>query len=184
MDLDAALQAGGSLVAAWDLNSEDGRRDLTVFNVAAGATPLTTLAYPEAEVETVTASLTARGVPVGRYDGAQPIVWVTSAAGVQAWNEDKQVIDARDGVLHDRLRREHPVSSIKAIRGYVQSDYVDRGLLAERVDGTRPTLCYVLSAHAGADPTYNRNDFLMDSGWIGVLGSAIAKWAGKPYFGG
>ncbi len=183
MTVEAALQAGGPLVAAWDLNADGGRRELTVFALTPGARPRATAAYLEAEVAGVTETLERRGVSVGRYDGAGPIVWVASAAGVQAWNEDKQVIDARDGVLCDRLRRDHPVSVIRGIRGYVQPDGVDRGLLVERVDGTRATLCYVLSVHAGADPTYNRSDRLMDTGWIDALGSAIARWAGRPYSG-
>lgn len=182
MDLDDALLHGDALVAAWDLNAEGDRRALTVFDVTLGAKPLTTVACSEAEVAARTAALKARGVRVGHYDGHRPMVWVASAHTVEAWNEDRQVIDAREGVLRDRLGRAHPIASIRAIRGYVQDDGVDRGLLAERVDGTRPTLCYLLSAHAGADPTYNGLDFLMDSGWIDALGSAIARWAGRPYF--
>ena len=183
MTVEAALQAGGPLVAAWDLNAEGGRRDLTVFALTPGARPRATESYLEAEVADVTAALDRRGVPVGRYDSVQPMVWVASAAGVQAWNEDKQVIDAHDGVLRDRLGRAHPVSAIRAIRGYVQPDGVDRGLLVERVDGTRATLCYVLSVHAGADPTYHAYDRVMDTGWIDALGSAIARWAGRPFSG-
>lgn len=183
MQLDDALRRGDAVVAAWDLHADEGRRELTVYDVTAGAKPVTTLVYAEGEVAGVSALISARGVRVGHCDGDRPIVWVVTTRGVQAWNEDKLVVDARDGVLRDRLQREHPVASLKAIRGYVQPDYVDRGLIAERTDGTRPTLCYVLSPHAGSDPTYHRSDFLTDSAWIGALGSALAAWAGKPYYG-
>jgi len=181
MNLEDALNRRDAVVAAWDISTTDGKRELTVYDVTAGAKPLITVTFPEAQVAPLTAAIAERGVRLGHCDDIQPIVWVTSEAGIQAWDEDQQVLDARDGVLRDVIGREHPVERIAAIRGYVFDDYVHRGLAVDRTDGTSPTLCFVLSAHASSDPTYNRNDFLTDSGWVTALGSAIARWAGKPY---
>ncbi len=183
LDFDDALNQSGPRVLAWDLHAQGVERTLSIFDLASGgATQIAWRLYPDADVAEVTRVLGARGFQIGTYDGHQPFVWQASPEAVTVWGPSARVLDARDEVLAYSLGRTLPAASIAAFVGYVDDeDYVDRGVKAELHDGSRVTVAYDLSAAASGNPTYNRNDLLSDSGWIGALGSDLARWARVPY---
>jgi hypothetical protein len=182
MSIEQALAQPGPMVAAWNLDLEaDGTRALAVYDVSKGMERVAWRKHAEAEVPGITEALAARGVVTGRYDSYRPLMWRSTGDAVEAWNEDGLALQARDGVIIDAIDRRFPVSALRAIVGYVEEDMVDRGIQVELLDGKRQTVVYQLSAPASADPTYNRNDLLMDSGWVSALGRELAGWARLPW---
>lgn len=182
MTIDEALRQPGPVLAAWDLEVSGETRELTVFDLSGGgAKQLAARRVPVADVPALDAALVASGHVPGAYDGHRPFVWRVTPGAVEVWSEGAMELEARDGVIADSLGRRAPVDSIAAIVGYVEADYVDRGLKVLDHAGKRRTLCFELSPHAGSDPTYGRNDLLSDTTWIAALGSALARWAGVPF---
>jgi len=167
---------------AWDLEVSEGTRELTAFDLSGGgAKQLAARRVPVDEVSALDAALVASGHVVGSYDGHRTFVWRVTPDVVEVWSAAAKELEARDGMIVDSLGRRAPADSIAAIIGYVEDDFVDRGLKVIDRAGQRRTLCFELSPHASSDPTYSRSDLLSDSTWIPALGSALARWAGVPY---
>jgi hypothetical protein len=169
-----------AILAAWDL-AEGPERTISVFDLSKGARQIAWKSVLASSVGQVTADLEARGVRVGGYDGHQPFVWHVARDGISIWGADGRALEAKNGVVTDAIGRTLPVSEIGAFVGYIETDYVDRGIKAERRDGKRVTVLYDLSMAASGNPTYSRNDVLMDTGWIHTVGAALAAWAGVPF---
>jgi hypothetical protein len=125
--------------------------------------------------------MSANGIPVGAYDGHQPFVWLVEPSQLTVWAPDKRVLEARGGALTTSSGLQVSAADMAAVIGYVEDDYVDRGLKIDTRDGERRTVLFDLSMAASGNPTYNRNDLLLDTRWIGVLGAELAKWGGVSY---
>ncbi len=182
LTVDEALRQPGQVLAAWDLEVVDGSRELTVYDLSGGgARPLVMQRVALQDVTGVNARLVADGHATGAYDGHRAFVWRETPGMVEVWSATQRELHAQHGVIVDGLGRRHPVDTMAAMVGYVEIDRVDRGIKLLDVDGKRRTLCFELSAHAAADPTYGHHDLLNDTLWIAALGSALARWAGVPY---
>ena len=169
-----------AIVAAWDL-TDGPERTISVFDLSKGARQIAWRSVLASSVAQVTAELEARGVRVGAHDGHQPFVWHVTRDAITVWGADGVALEAQSGVVTDAIGRALTVAEIAAFVGYLESDYVDRGVKAERPDGTRVTVLYDLSMAASGNPTYSRNDALLDTGWIHAVGAALAAWAGVPF---
>lgn len=179
---DDALSTLPQKLLAWDLNERDGQRTLSVFDLAGGgARQVAWRRHPLAEVEQVSRELEAAGHALGGYDGHQPFVWRVSPESISVWSQDERVLFAQGDTLAFTYDRTVARSEIEAVLGYVDSDYVDRGLKVRRRGGVTTTVLFDLSNAASADPTYSRNDLIMDTEWIPTIGAALARWAGVSY---
>ena len=132
-------------------------------------------------LEKDTPKLLAWDVKLAANDGHQPFVWATQASTVTVWSEEERVLLAQGDTLAFTYDRTIARSDIKLVLGYVDEDYVDRGLKVRRADGGLTTVLFDLSTAASANPTYSRNEMLMDTEWIGIIGRAVAGWAGVAY---
>jgi len=179
---DDALNAAAPKLLAWDLNTREGQRTLSIFDLASGgARQVAWRRHPLEEVERVSEALRAQGHTVGSYDGHQPFVWSVTPDAVTVWSEEDRVLHAQGDTLAFTYDRTIERGEITAFVGYVEDDYVDRGVKVRRPDGRLTTVLFDLSTAASANPTYNRNDMLMDTEWIGAIGAALARWAGVGY---
>jgi hypothetical protein len=60
-------------------------------------------------------------------------------------------------------------------------DYVYRGVKVLLRSGEEVPLVTEAAASAMGDPTYSRNNLLMETGWAPRIAVAIANWAGADY---
>ena len=182
ISFDATVQDPADKVLAWDLNVRDGQHALIAFSLAdGGATQIAWRGAKADEVDTLTAAYRASGFPVGSYDSFGPFVWLASPESVTVWDAKRRVLYAHDDAIlltQDRIVRR---ADIVRVFAYATSDFIDRGVKAELTDGKVNTLVFELSASAHADPTYSRNELLVETEWAGKIGYAIADWAKVPY---
>lgn len=68
-----------------------------------------------------------------------------------------------------------PAHDIKNVVAHATEDDPSRSIEAILFSGESVILIDHLDLHALADPTYNRNDFLYETAWLGTLRKAIAR---------
>lgn len=179
-----ALHLAYPKVLAWDINPRDGQHTLSVFDLSTGgARQVTWRRHAADEVDTISHTLAEAGHVLGHYDGHQPFVWSIAPDSITVWSPDERVLLAQADTLTITYDRTFARTDIVEVIGYVETDYVDRGLKVRRSDGTLATVLFDLSIGASGNPTYNRNDMLMETEWIPTIGTALAHWAGVPYRG-
>jgi hypothetical protein len=182
MSFDDALVKPEPKVAAWNVGDDGSTRTLSIFDLASGGvTQIAWREYPVNQIDAVSQTLSAQGIPIGAYDGHQPFVWLVEPSQLTVWGPDKLVLEGRGGAITTSSGLRVDAADIAAVIGYVEDDYVDRGLKIEMRDGELRTVLFDLSMAASGNPTYSRNDLLLDTRWISVVGAALAKWAGVSY---
>ncbi len=179
---DDALPAAESCLLAWDLNvqASSGDRALACFDLrGGGARMLDAIYVPDADRETVSDHYRARGYQVGQYDSlGAPLVWYSDDDIVTVYDRGERLLDARDGVLRYPYDKSVAAAEVSGFVTYIDSDYVDRGIKAILHAGPPVTVLFDLSSAAMGDPTYGRNQMLMDTEWCIVIARALANWAG------
>ncbi len=170
-------------ILAWDLNLGQGERTLSVFALdQGGARQIAWRQYAEGKRETISSDFVVRGFTIGTYDSlGGPFVWVVKQDEVLVWDESSQVLTAKNDIIRFAAGRTLAVDDIGAIVAYVDEEYVDRGVKARLKSGQLVTLLFHLSMGASGNPTYSRNDLLMDSAWCNSIARAVADWAKVSY---
>ncbi len=97
------------------------------------------------------------------------------------WDESSQILITKNSTIWFANGRTLNVENIGTFVAYVDEDYIDRGVKVRLKTGQSVTLLFHLSMGASGNPTYNRNDLLMDSAWSNCIARALADWAKVSY---
>lgn len=182
MTFDEALAAPGRKFLAWVDEVRDGKRVAMLYRLDAhGAERLAFSSVPETERDALTADLAARGIAVAEYEFESGFVWVVNDAGVEVYHRKGKMLDATgDRVTLPDGRVVHR-AEIATVIAFANDDYIYRGIRAVLRSGAEVTLVAEASLGASGDPTYSRNELLMETGWAVMIGRAIASWAGAAF---
>ena len=182
MTFEEAIAAPGQKFQASGNKVKDGKRVMMIYSLDGdGAKQLAWKHVPVDEHSAIVASLIARGIAVAGYDFYCLFVWVENADGIEVY-DDKQRVFRADGdyaTLEDGSVIER--ADIATVVAFAKEDYVYRGVKAALRSGKEVPLVTEASSAAMGDPTYSRNELLMETGWASAIGAAIAKWAGTPF---
>lgn len=72
-------------------------------------------------------------------------------------------------------------ADIATVIVFANDDYIYRGVKAVLRSGKEFPLVTEASGGAMGDPTYTRNELLMETGWAATIAIAPATWAGARY---
>lgn len=182
MTFEEAIAAPGRKVQAWVDEVRDGRRVAMIYRLGGGgAERLAWRPVPEGERSAVTADLEARGLAVAGYDFFSGFIWVATDAGVEVYHRNGKVLEATGDRATIEDGRVIPRSEIAAVIAFANDDYVYRGVKAALRSGQEVPLVTEASSAAMGDPTYSRNELLVETTWAGIIGHAIAIWAGARF---
>ncbi|MCC6997189.1 MAG: hypothetical protein IT370_21420 [Deltaproteobacteria bacterium] len=179
--LEEALAVPGRKLQTSD-EARDGARVVTICSLAGGgAKPLLPMLVSTAEHDALVAQLKARGCEQAETEFLTRIVWVPTPAGVEVYDARRRQLDAAG--THATLEdgRVIPRAEVAHVFTWASEDHAHRGIQARLRSGEEVELVTEISLAATGDPTYNRNDLLMDSGWCTTLGRVIARWAGATF---
>ncbi|MBI5515020.1 MAG: hypothetical protein HY909_14685 [Deltaproteobacteria bacterium] len=181
MTLEEALaEPRRELVASGE--EKDGKRMVSIYSLATGgAREVATSLVSVEEHDALVASLRARGCEEAETEFLTRIIWVPNAAGLEVFDRRKKQLD----VAGDRATLEDgrviARSDLASVFAWASDDYAHRGIMGVLRSGEEVELVTEISLAATGDPSYNRNDLLMDSGWCTTLGRLIASWAGTTF---
>jgi hypothetical protein len=182
MTFEEAIVRPGRKVQVSGTEVKDGKRVLMIYSLEAdGAKQLAWRQVPEDEHSTVVTDLSTRGLAVAETDFSCDFVWVSNAGGIEVFDSKCKVLDA----VGDRATladgRVIPRADIARVIAFAAGDYVYRGVKAALRSGQEIPLVTEASGSAMGDPTYSRNELLMETGWASTIGGAIARWAGTGF---
>lgn len=160
---------------------KDGKRTVMVYALDEnGARQLGFTHVPESEHGALVAALSKRGLALAETDWYCDFIWVATPDSVTVYNSTQRVFWARENsaTLEDNtiIRRSEFVKVIS-----FAEDYVYRGVKVQLRSGEEAPLVTEAAASAVGDPTYSRNNLLMETGWAPRIAVAIANWAGADY---
>lgn len=160
----------------------DGKRVVTILSLASGgATELLPMMVSAAEHDALVAKLKARGCEQAETEFLTRVVWVPKAEGVEVYDWRRRLLDAAGDRATLENGRVIARAEIANVFTWASDDYAHRGIQATLRSGEEVELVTEISLAATGDPTYSRNDLLMDSGWCTTLGRVIADWAGATF---
>lgn len=161
---------------------KDGKRVAMIYRLGeGGAEQLAWRQVPEEERSAVMSDLDARGIAEAGYDFFSGFVWVVIDAGIEVYHREGRVLEATGDRATVADGRVIPRSEIARVIAFADDDYVYRGVKAALRCGQEIALVAEASGAAMSDPTYSRNELLMETGWAGMIGHAIASWAGVRF---
>jgi hypothetical protein len=179
---ESALAADWPKIAAWDLHREGDLRFLSVFSrEGKGAKHVCGISVGVDEVEALTRRLEQAGIQIGIHDRWVPFVWWVSDEEIIVWDQERILLHAHDEtieLIHDIVVNP---ADIERVFSFADSTRISRGVRSFLKNGKQAMLVFHLSADAKYDPTYNRNQLIVETAWAGVLGQEIAQWIGVPY---
>jgi hypothetical protein len=182
MTFEEAITAPGRTFQAWGDEVQDGKRVAMIYRLGeGGAEQLAWRHVPEEERGAVMADLSARGLTEAGYDFFSGFVWVESDAGVEVHHRKGKVLEATGDRARLRDGRVIARSEIATVIAFADDDYIYRGVKAALRSGQEIPLVTEASLGASGDPTYSRNELLFETAWTGILGRAIASWAGARF---
>lgn len=181
MTLEEALAQPGRKVQT-SAEENNGKRVVTILSLASGgAKELLPMLVPVAEHDALVAKLKAHGCEQAESEFLTQVVWVAKPDGVEVYDNKRTLFIAagdratlQDGPVIER-------ADIVRVFTWASDDYAHRGIQATLRSGKDVELVTEISLAAMGDPTYSRNDLIMDSGWCTTLGRVIASWAGTPF---
>lgn len=175
-----ALSTPGDLLAVWDYASEP-QEWMGIYSV--GSTGARLLAWERMDRDqrdTMTEQIRSR-VRVGATCGPASFVWVADAAGFALWSLERAECSSSEGVLA-LPDGAVPVEVVRAVISFVDEDDLGhRGVQVKLTDGSRRVVVEEHDPTAKLDPTYNRDNLLVDGSWTTYLGRDLAAWLGVPY---
>ncbi len=162
--------------------AKDGKRTVMIYTLGDdGAKQLGFTQVTEAEHAGVVADLSRRGLAIAETDWYCDFIWHTNADGIAVYNSEHRVFDAtgNTATLEDFkvVRRE----DIAKVIAFASEDYIYRGAKALLRSGQEIPLVTEAASSAMGDPTYSRNELLMETGWAPKIAAAIATWAGSDF---
>lgn len=179
MTFEEAITAPGRKFQAWGDEVKDGKRVAMIYRLGErGAEQLAWRQVPEEERSAVMTDLDARGITEAGYDFFSGFVWVVTDAGIEVYHRKGKVLAATGDRATVEDGRVIPRSEIATVIAFANDDYVYRGVKAALRSGQEIPLVTEASGGPMGDPTYSRNELLMETGWAGTIGRAIARWAG------
>ena len=182
MTFEEAIAAPGRKYQAWGDEVQDGHRVAMIYRLGeGGAEQLAWRQVPEADRGAVTTDLETRGLPVAGYDFFSGFIWITSDAGVEVYHRTGKMLEATGDRATIEDGRVIPRSEIAMVIAFANADYVYRGVKAALRSGEEIPLVTEASSAAMGDPTYSRNELLVEAAWAGTIGRAIASWAGAGF---
>lgn len=180
LSFDAALASPGTIVAAWDYQSEDDNEVRLYAVSAAGAHHLATKQVPVDQCEALYEHLRARGLRIGGVYPYSGHVWVMDDAGMAVWSKAALLAEGSPTELRlgGRLVRAADVARVLTFtdaadaghRG-VRCELTGGGavVVAEEFDPPRPAMF---------DDADTRDD---DERWAVYVGFGLATWLGVPH---
>lgn len=176
------MAAPGRLAQVWGEKMPDNNRVQAIYSLSdEGAKQLAWRPVPAEQHDKLAGELTARGINVAETEPPCDVIWLTTADSVEVYSRRAKVLDASgDRATLDvggPVRR----NDIARVFAFAEPDHVYRGIKAELKSGKEVDLVTEVSAAAEVGAGYSRNDLLMETGWTGTLGAAIAKWAGVGF---
>jgi len=182
MTFEEAITTPGHKFQAWGDEVKDGKRVAMIYRLGeGGAEQLAWRQVPEDERGAVMTDLDARGIAVAGYDFYSGFVWVTTDAGLEVYDRKRKVLEATGDCATVADGGVIPRSEIAAVIAFANDDYVYRGVKAALRSGQEIPLVTEASGAAMGDPTYSRNELLVETVWAGIIGRAIASWAGARF---
>jgi hypothetical protein len=182
MTFEEAIAAPGRKFQVSGDEVKDGRRVLMIYKLGDdGADQLAWRQVPEHEHSAVVADLSTQGIAVAETDFNCDFVWVSHADGIEVYDSKCKVLDAvgdRATLADGRVILRADIARVIA---FAADDYIYRGVNAALRSGQEIPLITEASGSAMGDPTYSRNELLMETGWTSTIGVAIAKWAGTGF---
>jgi hypothetical protein len=181
MTFEEALAAPGRKVQA-SREANDGQRVVTIYGLASGgAKELAATTVSAAEHDALVAQLRERGCELADTELLTRIVWIVKADGVEVFDKRSKQFEAAGDRATLKDGRVVARSDFAQVFSWAAEEYAHRGIKAALRSGEEVELVTEISLAATGDPTYNRNDLLMDSGWCTTLGRVIASWAGAGF---
>jgi hypothetical protein len=176
---DALLQPG-TLIAAWDYQSDDDN-DVRLYAVSgAGARHLASRQVPVDQCEALHEQLRARGLRVGGCYPWSGHVWAMDEAGLAVWS--KTALLAEGSPVELRLRgRAVPASTIARVVTFTDpADAGHRGVRCELTAGGAVVVADEFDPPRPAvfDDADTRAD---DERWAVFVGFGLATWLGVPH---
>lgn len=165
---EAALAAGGPLVAAWDLGDTDRERLVLHAVGEDGAKELAETFVPTATRETMVDRLVAAGVRVGSMYGGTPFTWVVDEQGFAVWTEF-----ARTAGSSDR------VANVDHVHVWLGENRGHRGVRFERKDAG-PLMIAEERRTSHELITYGEDDLYYETFWAHYMSLHIALWHEVP----
>lgn len=161
---------------------KDGARVVTIHGLAGGgAKQLLPMLVSAVEHDALVAKLKARGCEQAETEFLTRIVWVAKPAGVEVYDARRRQLDAAGDRATLEDGRVIMRAEVATVFTWASEDHAHRGIQARLRSGEEVELVTEISLAATGDPTYNRNDLLMDSGWCTTLGRVLARWAGATF---
>ncbi len=181
MTVEEAVAAPGKKVQMWS-ESSDGKPVQAIYELTdAGAKQLAWRNVPAGQEGTITAELTKRGIAIATTESPCQFIWVISADGVEVYGLRSKALQAKGDRAVLDVGAPVARADIARVFAFADPDMEYRGIKAELRSGKVIDLVTEVSAAAEVGAGYSRNDLLMETGWTGTLGAAIAKWAGVGF---
>lgn len=182
MTFDEAIATLGRRVQLWPDEVRDGKRVVMIYGVGDnGANRLAWRHVAEAEHGAVAADLSSRGIAVAEYDFYGTLVWIPKGDGLEVYDNRCRVLEA----VGDRATLEDGTvvarADIERVFAFAADDYVFRGVKARLRTGQEVPLATEAAGGPMGDPTYSRNELLMETGWASTIGKVLARWAGTTF---
>jgi hypothetical protein len=181
MTFEEAISAPGpGTFQVWGSQVKNGKRGVMIYRLGHdGANLLARQMVPEGQCEALRADLEARGMAVAETDFHCDFIWIRTSDGIEVYGEKRRVFVAGGGSATLIDGRTVARGEIARVIAYAEDDFVDRGIKAILASGDEVDLVTELSMSASGDPSYSRNELLMETEWCATIGHAIARWAGK-----
>jgi hypothetical protein len=182
MTFEEAVATPGRIVQLCGSDMIDGNRVQAIYCLTDdGAKELAWRAVPADKYDAVVEELRARGLAVAETEPVCCFIWIISADGIEVYGMYTKLLDATGGRAEVEGGRTIQRSDIARVISFSEQNYVYRGVKAELSSGEEVPMVVEVSMAAEAGAGYSRNDFIMETGWAGTLGVAIANWAGVPF---
>lgn len=182
MTFEEAIAAPGKLVQVWSDEVIDGQRIQMIYRL--GEDGAKQLAWRRVAVDRsaeVYADLYARNILVAHYDFHCDFVWVNCPEHLEVYDSKSKIFSAAGDYATITDGTVLPRSDIASIFSFANPDYIWRGVKAILRSGQEVPLVTEAAGSAMGDPTYSRNELLMETGWAPIIAAAIATWAAVAF---
>lgn len=161
---------------------KDGKRTVMIYSLDVdGAKQLAFRQVPEDEHPALVADLSARGLAVAETDWYCDFIWVATGNGLAVFDSEHRVFEANGEAATLEDGRVISRGEIATVIAFAAENYVYRGVKAALRSGEEVPFVTEAASSAMGDPTYSRNELLMETGWAPKIAAAIATWAGSNF---
>lgn len=186
LSFEDAIARPGPHFAAWDITPRGDEALVSIFAVdrSGGATQLASRRVRAAEKSAIDADLAAAGLAVGGYDLRCDFVWVDQPSGFTVYDNRARRVLADATHLHLLFDEVVRRGDLARVQTFASPDMVERGVVGLTTSGNHVALVVEHVPSVAADPDYDHDDLLFETGWCEVVGRRIAQWADVPFDNG